>query len=393
MALQLKLHDDCFKVKDPRIANILQGNMSVELFAASITANDPFVLIHDTIYVMTEQEYYATRPIYPIHNQIDHMFNYVMRMEDLSRFSEKDQALIKHVKKEYPTCPSCRMKRFRREIYALALRNGIESELQDCLVSVNNLPKYPEVTGEIKPNVTALLPDLHNVPDIKRKGCIACVEKHLSQAYILANEALMGYPEHIILMCGHLNEAISELPDEAFGMKQTLEFCAAKTIETGVPLMPLWAILAQIRFVQRWQKDKNADQLDDAMTELGLDYTDEMRQELAALTPKVRTDTARKLLSIFAIADTFAKFHTEELRFQFSGELANLAERLAQMAPKFVNMLRDRRITFVAAPDLMVEASYDFKDVVKDLLGSGVDGIDNDVVVDDSTCTRIGELV
>lgn len=393
MALQLKLHDDCFKVKDPRIANILQGNMSVELFAASITANDPFVLIHDTIYVMTEQEYYATRPIYPIHNQIDHMFNYVMRMEDLSRFNEKDQALIKHVKKEYPTCPSCRMKRFRREIYALALRNGIESELQDCLVSVNNLPKYPEVSGEIKPNVTALLPDLHKVPEIKRKGCIACVEKHLSQAYILANEALMGYPEHIILMCGHLNEAISELPDEAFGMKQTLEFCAAKTIETGVPLMPLWAILAQIRFVQRWQKDKNADQLDDVMTELGLDYTDEMRQELAALTPKVRTDTARKLLSIFAIADTFAKFHTEELRFQFSGELANLAERLAQMAPKFVNMLRDRRITFVAAPDLMVEAGYDFKDVVKDLLGSGVDGIDNEVVVDDSTCTRIGELV
>ena len=195
-------------------------------------------------------------------------------------------------------------------------------------------------------------------------------------------------------MCGHLNEAISELPDEAFGMKQTLEFCAAKTIETGIPLMPLWAILAQIRFVQRWQADKKLDQLDDNMTELGLEYTAEMRAELAALTEKVRRDVAKRLMSIYAIADTFANYHTEELRFQFSGELANLAERLAQMAPKFVNMLRDRRITFVAAPDLMLEAGYNFKDVINDLLGGGgVNRIDNDVVVDDSTCTRIGELV
>ena len=55
--MNIKLHEDVYKVQDPRIKRVLTGGMSLETFAATIGPNDPFVLIHDTIYVMTEQEY------------------------------------------------------------------------------------------------------------------------------------------------------------------------------------------------------------------------------------------------------------------------------------------------------------------------------------------------
>ena len=384
--MNIKLHEDVYKVQDPQIKRILTGGMSLETFVATIGPNDPFVLVHDTVYVMTEQEYYSTRAVYPTHKLMDHMFTHIVKMTDLSIFSEEDRKKIEHVKEVYPTCPVCQHRKYRKMLYEIGLKYNLQSELKDCLEIMDKIPLYPEVKGEIRPNLTALLPDLHAVPPIKRKGCIACVEKHLSQAYILAGETVMGYPEHLVLVVGHLNEAISELPDEAFMMKQTLEFCAAKTVEKGVPFVPLWMILSQLLWVRRSMEP--VETADEPIYDIGLDFTPEVENEYDIIDPFMRKDFIQRLEEIDKVVQEYKKKPTEGGRFRFSGLMASTAELVSFVAPKLANMLRDRRLAFVAAPDLMDEAGYGIQELLKQLQsGIGRDFGAQQGVADDATIT------
>ncbi len=43
-----------------------------------------------------------------------------------------------------------------------------------------------------------------------REHCKECVLKHLGQASVLMDEALLGYPLHKVLAIGHMAEAESE---------------------------------------------------------------------------------------------------------------------------------------------------------------------------------------
>ena len=243
--------------------------------------------------------------------------------------------------------------------------------------------------GTIHTNVSLLLPDFHEIPPIKRKGCIACVEKHLSQAYILAGETVMGYPEHLVLVVGHLNEAISELPDEAFMMKQTLEFCAAKTVEKGVPFVPLWTILSQLLWVRR--SIEPVETADEPIYDIGLDFTPEVENEYDIIDPFMRKDFIQRLEEIDKVVQEYKKKPTEEGRFRFSGLMASTAELVSFVAPKLANMLRDRRLAFVAAPDLMDEAGYGIQELLKQMQSGICPDLSVQQRVADDTAVVIGE--
>ena len=43
-----------------------------------------------------------------------------------------------------------------------------------------------------------------------REFCLLCTLKHLGQAHVLMDEAMLGYPSHKWLAIGHLAEAESE---------------------------------------------------------------------------------------------------------------------------------------------------------------------------------------
>ena len=51
-----------------------------------------------------------------------------------------------------------------------------------------------------------------------RLACIFCAIKHLSQAHVLLDESVMGYPIHRALAMGHMAEAESELIREYLPM-------------------------------------------------------------------------------------------------------------------------------------------------------------------------------
>lgn len=46
-----------------------------------------------------------------------------------------------------------------------------------------------------------------------RESCLECVEKHIGAASVLASEIADGYPEHRLLLIGHLYEAADEARD------------------------------------------------------------------------------------------------------------------------------------------------------------------------------------
>lgn len=362
----MKLHPDVYKVLDPRIEAILHGKMSLEAFAKMLTASDPFVLINDTIYVLSENEFYSTRSVKHITSEYERAFKYVMDLTDLSAFTTEDQNFINKVRKELPTCPVCKYKRYRQAIHRLAKHYKLP--IPEAEQTIIDKVQYPQLKSPVANTVTGLLEHLYEIDLPDRKPCIDCVEKHVAQAYILAQESEMGYPEHRILMCGHLAEAIDEAPSEIPELKYTLQTCMAETMRTGEAFLPLYPILAYIQLIRRHINQMPVD--DDARHEAApltdtIDLTDDIRQELSQLPKPILTQVYAQAITIKNSILEYKVSKKEDARITYEGATANLAEMTVASAPLFANMLRNRRLLFVADPALALDAGYNFDDIVE----------------------------
>lgn len=362
----MRLHPDVYKIKDPRIESILKGQLSIESFAKTITANEPFVLINNTIYALSEDEFYSTRSVRAMNDEYEQAFRYTLSLQDLSFMTPDDQAFVEKVKKELPTCPVCKYKRYRQAIYRLARHYKLpvfELTRMELIPEVS----YPQTTGEISNTVTLLLDHLYEVPHVDRKPCIDCVEKHIAQAYILAQESEMGYPEHRVLLCGHLAEAIDEAPKDIPELKYTLQNCLAETMRTGKAFLPLYPLLAFIKLVRQHINQDPVD--DDARIEAPpvtdtIDLTDDIRVELSNMPKAMLQKTYADAIKIKNSILEYKVSRKEAARITYEGTVAALAEAVVSVAPLFANMLRNRRLMFVADPALALDAGYDFDDIV-----------------------------
>jgi len=362
----MKLHPDVYKLQDPRIDAILHGRLSIESFARTIRPNDPLVLIEDTIYALSENEFYSTRSVRRITDEYEKAFDYVLNMQDLSMMTAEEQQLIAKIKKELPTCPVCKYKRYRHAIYRLARHYKLPVPLEDK--SIIEPVKYPAVKATIASTVTGMLDHLYEVPAPDRKPCIDCVEKHVAQAYILAQESEMGYPEHRVLMCGHLAEAIDEAPNDIPELKFTLQTCLAETMKTDKAFMPLYPILALIKMIRQHINQDPVD--DDSRIEAPpvtdtIDLVPEIREEIKNMSDEVRLKVYGTAVEIRNSILEYKLSKKEEPRIRYEGLVANLAEAVVNVAPLFANMLRNRRLLFVADPALAVDAGYNFEDIME----------------------------
>ena len=339
----------------------------MESFARTIEANDPFVLIEDTIYALSEIEFYSTRSVRAMNDEYEQAFRYTLSLTDLSNMEQADQDFIAKVKKELPTCPVCKYKRYRQAIYRIAKKYKLPvyNLTRDALIPEVH---YPKTTGEIANTVTGLLEHLYDVPHLERKPCIDCVEKHVAQAYILGQESEMGYPEHRVLMCGHLAEAIDEAPNDIPELKHTLQTCLAETMKTSKAFLPLYPVLALIQMVRQLINQSPVD--DDARTEAPpvtdtIDLIPEIRQEIDAMSENLKKKVYAAAVDIKNSILEYKLSKKEDPRIRYEGLVANLAEAVLASAPLFANMLRNRRLLFVADPALAVDAGYDFEDIIE----------------------------
>lgn len=362
----MKLHPECYKIKDPRIAAVLAGRMSLQAFAMSIRGDDPFVLIKDVIYALSPDEFYSTRSVRRIYDEFEQTFRHVLSLKDLSFMSKPDQDFVEKVRRELPTCPSCKYKRYRQAIHRLAKHYKLPIEYR--FEGIIDTVKYPDTTADVRPVVTELLDHMYDLPKQDRKPCIDCVEKHVAQAYILAQESDMGYPEHRVLMCGHLAEAIDEAPNDIPELKYTLQTCMSQTMQTGQAFLPLYPILAFIRMVRERinQEPVDSDMREEApMVTDTIDLVPEIQEELDNLPENLRMKVWGDSVSIRNSILEYKVSKKEEPRIRFEGLVANLAEAVVGVAPLFANMLRNRRLLFVADPRMAIDAGYNFDDIIE----------------------------
>ena len=362
----MNIDSECFKIKDARITSLMGGRLSLQAFAVSLRANDPFVLIDDTIYALSEDEFYSTRSLRRLHDQYEQTFKSMLAMEDLSMMQPDEIDFINKVRKALPTCPVCKYKRYRQAIYRLATKYKLQPtyQFESIIVDV----KYPATTAKVESKVTTLLDKLYDLPQQDRKPCIDCVEKHVAQAYILAQESQMGYPEHRILMCGHLAEAIDEAPNDIPELKHTLQHCMSITMQTGEAFMPIYPILALIQLIRQHINQIPTD--DDSRQEAPpvtdtIDLTDDIKKELENLDPGLRLRVYGAAIDIRNVILEYKINKKEEARIRFEGLVANLADLVLAQAPLFANMLRNRRLMFTADPAMAKDAGYAFDDIVQ----------------------------
>lgn len=362
----MKLHPECYKIKDPRITSVMSGQMSLQAFALTLKADDPFILLKDTIYVLSRDEFFSTRSIKKIADEYEQTFKHVLALSDISFMAQDDQDFVSKVKKELPTCPVCKYKRYRQAIHRLAKKYKLVIEYNTD--SIIDSVKYPDTTSEVKPVVTELLDHMYELPKQDRKPCIDCVEKHVAQAYILAQESEMGYPEHRILMCGHLAEAIDEAPNDIPELKYTLQTCMSLTMQTGQAFLPLYPILALIKLVRDRinQQPVDSDLREEAppVTDT-IDLIPEIMDELTNMQSTLRMKVYAAAVDIKNAILEYKIRKTEEPRIRYEGLVANLAESVVSQAPLFANMLRNRRLLFIADPALAIEAGYNFDDIIE----------------------------
>lgn len=352
---KLEIDRNCLFALDSRIASVMAGRMSLQAFSLLITPDDPFVLIDGTIYLMTPEEYYASRISLPSSDLIDMVFTRIMEQPGgMDGFDEASTARLKEIAGLLPTCPACRLKRYRYEVYTIAVRN---KKAEPIGLPELKHTKYPDLTGKPAKTVSRLLAHMFKLPAQERKSCIDCVEKHVAQAYILAAECATGYPEHISNVVGHLSEAIDELPVHATALRDTLVFCLAKTAEERRPFMPLAAIMAGVNLIRMSSPQEDDNSRQEAAAALELDYTDEMMAELTSLEAYDRE----------LLLERLEKGEAAITREEYEGALALASEMLAQKAPAAANMLRNRRLMFRFEPNLAKEAGYSLEPLMKSL--------------------------
>jgi hypothetical protein len=190
------------------------------------------------------------------------------------------------------------------------------------------------------------------------------VRKHVASAFVLAGEAVAGYPEHIAIINAHYGEAIDEAPVEAAAIKDTLSFCMAKTAETKTPFVPLGAIMAQLRLIDASMLDADNTRTE-AATTLELDVSDAIKDELAELPEEILESLRRSALSVSDFILKYKNDRSQEALAGWEGSMNVLAERTAQITPLFTNMVRNRRLLFRGDPSLMVESGYDMTDILQ----------------------------
>jgi len=358
--MEIKLSPELFRMHDPKVEALLKAKFPVDVFAAAILPTDPYALVGDTVYPLTECEYYALRSVVPMQENSEAAFDRIVRMEDLSFMRESDVKFVEEVRKSMDHCTSCTLKRYKNEMWKLAKKYNVE--IPGELKEPAPLPPYPRVDGEITPVVSRLVEGVYRLPPMKRKECIDCVEKHLGQAYVLACESRMGYGEYIAGVMGHLGEAFDELPEGFDGLKATIQLCLAKTAKERRAYVPLYAITPLLEAARDTLKLSLAEQQDirsDSNTEnMPMDLDGMCCKSLSSLGDGMK-DTLRSLLEkADKIVLEYKKGPSPDLRVEWEGLMGNAADILSPIAPEAANILRNRRLMFTANPGLSADAEY-----------------------------------
>lgn len=347
-------------IKDPRIQSLMHGVGSIQLLSRTLHSPDWLVACNDTLTAIPQYQYATLIPA-QVHTISDVQLDAVIYNRDLyTNLSEQDKIQLDKIKKALDTCPVCKRGQYRKQVYDIIYKYRDKHELNTNLGS-----QYPQVTTQFKPVFTeATAPIVQRYP---RHACYDCIQKHVGQAYITAMQARMGYAQHIMLCYGHLAQAIQECPKDAIQLKALLTLCLGMSKLTRQGFVPLHLIYPAI------QQARTADQGSVATVPNQQDSGYSLQHNIDAQLIHKLTDKDLDLLysgiNLFctycdALQLEAQQLQRQALRVRWIGVLGNIAQIIAAYSIPSANAIRNIRLMFYAAPELIVQVpQYNMLDV------------------------------
>lgn len=352
---KLNISPECLKLRLPDVERLRHGTISVEAFVLSRPSVSPFVMVGDTLHAMTRTEYYALHGSRALgHDDAELALRTIVGLDEaaVDALEPEDAETAREIRLKSGSCPSCAYKRYRSQAVSIALRHGLVTEASQR----PEIPPYPETSAPVTPVVSLLLSDIYRTAIPEHLPCLLCVEKHLSQAYVLGCESRLGYPAHISMMIGHLGEAIAETPRELSGLMRSIELCLAVTAFTREAFLPLDTILPLLH--EAMEASRAAGQVagSDDGSEMAVELDEECEKELDRAPFETLWGLER--LSGVEIAPG-----TPDFGPKWVGLMASTADFASATCPKVANVIRNRRLMFFALPETAIEAGFGLDDV------------------------------
>ena len=363
----MDIDPDVTKLKDPRVQQLLRGQGSVELISRTLNYPDWLVVDKDKLTAVPQYQYATMVPTKMLVLSQQLLNEYLSDTQLISQLPAQVQARLRKIKEALDICPVCKRQSYKKQVKQL-LSPYIKQQDTQTVVQV----QYPDTSVQFKPVFNEMTAPIRQ--SIPRHACYDCIQKHIGQASVTAMQAQLGYPQHIMLCYGHLAEAIQECPEDAVQLKALLTLCLGVSKLTGHGFVPLRALYASV------QQHRHADQGSGAVipNQQDVRYTLQHNITTQLIQRLSESDRCRLYYSIKSFVhickrlkqlDSSDSHEYSAARGNWLGLLACVAELLSAYSIQSANAIRNIRLLFYAAPQLICDVpQYNLCDVMELLL-------------------------
>lgn len=359
----MKLDNQCFKIDDARIAAVRRGVMTVEALALLLRPFDWLFQFKDTIYLFTQDQYYASQQLLSDYSMSHTTFNQILNQLPLN-IDQKDNKYLQRIKKDSIQCSKCKYNGYKTRVRQII--NKYPQLLQRYKLSVDKeeaIASYPAHKSNIVSKAQYILPQFFYIKQYKRQPCLDCVQKHISMAYIKGCEAQKGYPHHLAMAVANLQQAYQECPEDIQFLREHIMFCIAKTIKDKKAFIPIQNIITLIQLARSTTKIAEANIKNDTDSQYQLLLSQKNIEQLQKLDVITKAKLSVQIEKLIAIINS----DKDNLSVLFQGQASVIEDMLLPVSKDISNILRNRRLIFKLVPHLIKDTEYNYTDILNAL--------------------------
>lgn len=362
--MNIKIDQEVFKLKDDRVNALLRGKITITGFIHTLRQGDFLILIKDTVYALTQAQFYAAQQTKKLKPLSFSVFKDILA-QDISIFKPEDKKFVQEIKTAKNSCSSCHYNKNKNKLYNIVINYPQlikKYNLDSTLSPIQNI-KYPEISQAIEPKVSKLFKNFFFITQYSRVPCFDCVQKHLGMAYIKGCESLMGYPQHYTLSIANMQEAYQQCPFQCQELRQTILFCIAKSKMENKIFLPIEALLRLLDMHRMNSDNPEATRQNKIDTGFPLQIDIKIKNELSVIPMSYKRqliDILQKLIEI-----QYTQNLDRSLKVTWQGYMSTLSDLLLPFSSTCSNVLRNRRLMFRYTIDLVRNSDYDNSDILK----------------------------
>ena len=352
----LKIDPAVFQLKDPRVQALESGRLTVNAFSFTIQPYDCMAIVGDTIYALSQFQYYALLPLQPSKQFTKQQFQALLT-QPLAQLSQADMKVVQHIRATKDNCSTCKYKAFKNKLRSVLLKYEVYRQRFGGLQAhVKQWKPYPVVKNSV--------PHLFEPITYDRVPCFDCVQKHIGMAYVKGTEVQTGYPQHLVLCLANLQQAYQQCPVECEQLRQTILFCIGKTKQQNKPFVPINILCGLLDIFRRNSKSDTALTQNAPAPDMQLQLSAPMKDALNNIPIQQKVTIAAEINQILKLISKQNIDTSRQFKVQWAGRMVNLADTLLPFSSAISNMVRNRRLIFKAAPSLSKGTEYSCQDIL-----------------------------